>query len=279
MLKYIWFVLSDDYYEIMKKKIEVVHMNMESYQVEVYLQTIAENKYEMQEALYITDDSKTLKGLLEAGAYAIALYHESNGAQDLSAASYGIEDVELLDYSAFEKIYRRLVGVPWDILETERLFIRESTIQDVEAFYRIYQHPSITQYMEPLYENRQDECAYMQDYIKHVYGFYGYGLWTILLKETGEIIGRAGLSVRPGCELPELGYVIDVKKQRQGYAYEACLAILHYAKEELAFDGVQALTDKNNTASENLLKKLGFHVENFFEQNAFDNLSVYKLQL
>ena len=158
-------------------------------------------------------------------------------------------------------MYRRLAGIPWDILETERLYIRESTVEDVADFYRIYSGPSITDYLEDLFANPDEERAYMENYIHHMYGFYGFGMWTVIEKAGRRIIGRAGLDVREGYELPELGFVIEKEYQGKGYAKEACDAILTYAKEELAFDRVQALVEEENRASLQLLTNLGFTYE------------------
>ena len=136
--------------------------------------------------------------------------------------------------------------------------VRESIPEDVNEFYRIYSDPSITFFMENLYADREMEVEYVKAYIKQVYGFYGFGLWTVMDKESGQIIGRAGLNVREGYELPELGFVIDVEHQGKGYAFEVCSAILDYAENMLEFEAVQAFVDENNRVSIHLLQKLGF---------------------
>ncbi|MDE7132899.1 MAG: GNAT family N-acetyltransferase, partial [Lachnospiraceae bacterium] len=128
---------------------------------------------------------------------------------------------------------------------------------DVDSFYNIYAEPEITRYMEDLYEDRQEELAYVAEYREKMYGFYGYGMWTVLTKE-GTVVGRAGISWREGFDLPELGFVIGVPWQGQGYAYEVCRAILDYAKIELGFTQVQALVMEGNEKSAALCRKLGF---------------------
>lgn len=214
--------------------------------------------YQKEEMLFVTDNERLLQILLSKEYYAIAFYHEKNRNVFFAGALYAVEDIAQLTFSPYDEAYRRLANIPWDILETERLWVRESTVEDVADFYRIYAEPSITCYMEDLFQDPDEERAYMETYIKQFYGFYGFGMWTVLLKETGQIIGRAGLSVREGHELPELGFVIDVAFQRKGLAYEVCRAILQYAKEELFFDKVQALAEPDNQASLRLLEKLGF---------------------
>lgn len=182
----------------------------------------------------------------------------SDRDRDFSCCRYAMMHPLELDAEYFELIYRRLKRLPWDILETERCTLRESTVVDVPAFYEIYKEPSITAYMENLFPTPEEENAYMEDYIDKVYAYYDFGVWTVLEKATGQVIGRAGLSYREGFEDPELGFVIGVPWQGQGLAYEVCSAILDYGRRVLDFERVQALVEPGNKASLELCGKLGF---------------------
>lgn len=207
--------------------------------------------------LYITDSEAAYHALRQQSKYVLPYRHEGNHNSDFAGALYVIEQIEEIGYETIDMAYRRMAGLPWEILTTERCVIRETTIDDVDSFYKIYADPEITKYMEDLYEDRDEEIAYIRDYREKVYGFYGYGMWTVLTKE-GTVIGRAGISWREGFDLPELGFVIGVSWQGQGYAYEVCSAILGYAREELCFEQVQVLVMEGNDISENLCRKLGF---------------------
>lgn len=282
MLKCILLLLSPYYYGIASAHIEEIQRKVSLHQVEVSIRKISESyktdslnetTCSMDETLFITDHPEMAGQLLDENRYVVILYHEQNRDQSFPSIRYGVEDLFQMEYKSYEEVYQRLAGEPWEILQTNRLRVRESTLEDVEAFYRIYKEPSITLYMEDLYEDRDAELAYMKAYIDQIYGFYGYGLWTVILKETGQIIGRAGLSVREGYELPELGFVIDVSYQNQGYGFEVCSAILQYAREEMEFEKVQALVDEKNTISLHLLKKLGFEYEHNVNEDDHD----YKL--
>lgn len=209
------------------------------------------------DTLYITDSDETYRRLRQQGKYVLPYRHEGNPEADFSGALYVIEQIEEADYEAVDLAYRRLAGLPWEILRTKRCLIRETTEEDVDSFYHIYAHEGITRYMENLYEDRAEEIAYVKEYREKVYAFYGYGMWTVLLLD-GTVIGRAGISWREGFELPELGFVIGVPWQCQGYAYEVCSAILDYAREELGFTQVQALVMEGNEPSAALCRKLGF---------------------
>jgi RimJ/RimL family protein N-acetyltransferase len=208
--------------------------------------------------LWITDFEDTADCLLKCGCGVLIYLHEGNRDAFFDGARYAFENPQELSPEYLERVYRRYAGVPWDILDTERCLIRETKESDIDAFYEIYKEPSITRYMENLYEDRDEEREYIRTYIDKVYGFYEFGVWTVIEKESGKIIGRAGISCREGFEEPELGFVIGVPWQRQGYACEVCSAILGYAKEELGFDRVQAFVEPENTASISLCEKLGF---------------------
>lgn len=156
-----------------------------------------------------------------------------------------------------ERVYRRYKKLPWDILETEHLVVRETTEEDVADFYRIYADKDMVKYTEDLFEDPEAELEYTRQYRDNMYTIYGFGIWTVLEKATGSVIGRAGITTREEFEEVELGFVIGKKWQRKGYAFEVCKGILAYAKEELEFDRVQAFVMPENVASVGLCEKLG----------------------
>lgn len=208
--------------------------------------------------LYITDDPAVAKELKNGGEAVMIWLHSENRTQDFSGFLYATEEPEELEPAYAERVYRRLQGLPWKILETDRCVVRETTEEDVDSFYEIYSHPDITKYMESLYPEVEQEKQYVREYIEKVYTFYEFGVWTVLEKESGEVIGRAGFSYRQGYELPEIGFIIGVPWQRHGFAEEVCRAILHYGWRELGFEKVQALVETENEPSLILCDRLGF---------------------
>lgn len=211
-----------------------------------------------EQPLYVTDQAEVYTALRKKGFYVLPCLCEENRNESFPGALYAVEKLEELDFASLDRIYRRLAGLPWEILETDRLLVRETTVKDVESFYRIYEEPSVTAYMEALCEERDEETAYIESYIETVYAFYGYGMWTVLEKAGGEVIGRAGISWREGYDLPELGFVIGVPWQGRGYALEVCEGILNYARETLEMKEIQALVRPGNERSIKLCNKLGF---------------------
>lgn len=146
------------------------------------------------------------------------------------------------------------------MLETERLYVREQTLEDIDRLYEIYEGDSIKKFIEPLYEDRQEELAHTKAYIHHMYRFYGYGMWVVCLKENDMVIGRAGLGNRriDDEDRLEIGYVIAEEYQKKGYAFEVCKAICDFAQNRLYAQELVCITRKDNEASIRLIKKLDF---------------------
>lgn len=238
---------------------------------------LAEEAYVVsKDILYITD-CEAVAGRLLADKLPVAVYlHEENRGQNLSVVPYAFESPEGLDAIYMERVYRRYKQIPWDILETEQCYLRETTVEDVDAFYEIYKEPDMTRYTEALYENKISEQAYVREYIEKVYKYFEFGIWTVVLKETGEVIGRAGLSVREGYDLPELGYVIGLPWQGKGIATQVCRAILKLATEEYGFERLMTIIQKENQPSLRLACGLGFCVQ---EEILIENKEYFLLNI
>lgn len=188
----------------------------------------------------------------------IVVLNEHNRAEAFPSGAYCVENAADIDDLYMDRVYRRFHGLPWDITETQRLKIREITVEDVPRLYELYRDERITRYMEPLFSEPEKELEYTKAYIEKVYPFYGYGMWVIVLKESGEVIGRVGFEYKEGFEGLELGFMLGAAYQHRGYAYEACKAVLRYGMEALGEHCFCAFVNENNTASIRLCERLGF---------------------
>lgn len=206
----------------------------------------------------ITSDPKKAMYYSSNNIPFVVCLNEENKGMTFPNGAYCFENPHDIDDDCLERVYRRFMGIPWDILETDRLSVREIAVSDVPRLYELYKASSITEYMEPLYENIEQEIEYTKDYINKVYRFYGYGMWVILERESRLVIGRVGLENKEGFDGLELGFMLGVEYQHKGYAYEACKAVLDYAKEELGQTKICAYVDENNVQSIRLCVKLGF---------------------
>ena len=200
-----------------------------------------------------------------AGIATMAYMNPEIPNQSYSGVDMLVEGFDEVDLDFLEKVWQRHHRIPWTILETERCVVRELTLNDLDALFELYGDGEIDKYTDSLYPY-EEEKEFQRAYIENMYRYFGYGLWLVFSKDTGKLIGRAGLEHREyngEIEL-ELGYIIGTAYQGKGYATEVAEAIVAYAKENTGFERINTLIEEGNIPSENLSKKLGFsHVEDF----------------
>ncbi|PYZ98949.1 GNAT family N-acetyltransferase [Alteribacter lacisalsi] len=86
--------------------------------------------------------------------------------------------------------------------------------------------------------------------------------WAVIYRETGDCIGTIGLSdIRFSCKRAEVGFELHPDYWRRGIISEALLQVLRYGFMELGLFRIGAVTYPDNTASNSLLKKIGFQYE------------------
>lgn len=135
------------------------------------------------------------------------------------------------------------------IIETERLLLREMAENDFDALYSVLADSDIMQH----YPEAFDE-AKVRDWINRNierYKIWGFGLWAVCLKDTGEMIGDCGLIMQniKGQIKPEIGYHIRADKQRKGYAKEAAIAVRDWTFNNTPFNVVYSYMKHTNEPS------------------------------
>ena len=243
---------------------EGLHVCKADGQMEVCAKAIAAGRKELSPnpacTLLLAGSEKTLALAKDTKMATIGYGALAEDAGSLLQPDMLVEGFEEVDVAFLDRVMKRAQGLPWVTLVTERCYLREITADDLDDLYELYAQPGITDYTEPLYERAEEE-QYTRDYIANMYRFYGYGMWLVCDRTNDSLIGRAGFAHRDlGDEIVlEMGYVIDVPYQRQGYAFEVCQTLLSYAKEELSdFEEVNCFVEPGNVASHGLMKKLCF---------------------
>lgn len=174
-----------------------------------------------------------------------------------------IEGFDEITADFLNRMYERCWKLPWTIAETERLLIREFSADDhIDIFPDISTDPDFT-----------------RKYIEKMYGFFGFGIWAVILKSTGELVGRAGLSNSHGTEELELGYEIEKSCRRKGYAFEACSAIISVAGSMFGQSALTAFIDEDNKASIALAQKLGFRRDGSMGTAVQPGCARYRLEI
>ena len=154
----------------------------------------------------------------------------------------------------------RKAGIPVEIARTDQLLIRETIDSDISELYRIGTDQAVRKYIAPMQPTLEEEIVYTKAYVRHMYAFYDFGLWTVLEKDAygqERVIGRAGLfpSERLGGQI-EMGYMIAPECQGNGYGKEAAETVLRYAFNVLDLEEVHLFAEKENKASVKLAETL-----------------------
>jgi RimJ/RimL family protein N-acetyltransferase len=143
-----------------------------------------------------------------------------------------------------------------DLLETPRLLLRPFGAGDAVLVHKIYSDPDVMRYVAtgPMADIAITERL-LADYTAHQVR-HGYSFWAVIERESGTLIGDAGLYRTPVGEV-ELGYTLGTAWWGLGYATEAAARWLTFAFTELEVDEVVALAEPANTGSLHVLEKLG----------------------
>lgn len=147
------------------------------------------------------------------------------------------------------------------VLETERLALRELKKSDFSALCKILQDEKTMYAYEGAFTD--EEVQEWLDRQLGRYEQYGFGLWAVLLKETGELIGQCGLTMQPwkDGEVLEIGYLFRRDCWHKGYATEAATACKQYAFETLGANEVCSIIRDTNTASQRVALRNGMTVK------------------
>lgn len=141
-------------------------------------------------------------------------------------------------------------------LETERLILRPMTQTDFEALHLIFTDANVmAAFNHPLFTGEQMQ-RWLQRNLDHQNEF-GYGLFSVILKETGELIGDCGLEQMEDQGAAELGYDLRSDFWNRGYATEAAIAVRDYAFDVLCLPRLISLIRVGNLASKRVAEKVG----------------------
>ena len=146
------------------------------------------------------------------------------------------------------------------IIETERLYLREMTQSDYNSLCKILQDTDVMYAYEGAFND--SEVQKWLDKQQQRYKDDGFGLWAVLLKESGEMIGQCGLTMQDynGEQVLEVGYLFQKEFWHNGYAREAAIACKQYAFDKLNADEVFSIIRDTNLPSQNVAKRNGMTV-------------------
>jgi RimJ/RimL family protein N-acetyltransferase len=160
-----------------------------------------------------------------------------------------------------------------DSILTDRLELRPLGVDSMTALFegRFEEFARIEQIRLP--EGRWDFLepghSWLPPRIRRVAAVPGLALWSnriVIRREDGLLVANAGFHEPPGMhprdeELPgvvEFGYGVAPPCRRMGYAYEASVGLIDWARTKHGLKIFQLSTAPSNLASKGLIEKLGF---------------------
>jgi ribosomal-protein-alanine N-acetyltransferase len=135
------------------------------------------------------------------------------------------------------------------ILETDRLVLRPFEEADAEPLFLLASNPNVTRFT--LWEHHQkiaDTEMFVRDYARCRYLEGVPEPYAVCLKNNRQIIGA-------------VGYWIGEPFWGQGFAAEACRAVVEYSFQNCGPERMQARVIVGNEPSIRVLEKLGFQYE------------------
>ena len=170
------------------------------------------------------------------------------------------EGYDSLDETYVRHLRARFFGEDVIIGTTKHLLLREIKMSDLNAFYEFEDARDEEILGAFLKETKEASGEHLKAYISHMYPMYDYGMWTVEIKGTKEIVGICGLGQAEvnGEMCTDLGYYICPKWRNKGLATECVEFVLDYVKNYLEFEWIYAIIKEENRISKGILRKFGF---------------------
>ncbi|WP_018924068.1 GNAT family N-acetyltransferase [Salsuginibacillus kocurii] len=164
--------------------------------------------------------------------------------------------------------------------ETDRLILRERTLDDVELCMEMDREAEVVKYVPEIKTLVGNERKHREFIVKRTEAQYpaGMGYWMIESKDDQQqIIGWILLIPMDavGPEI-EIGWRLKPKYWGKGYATEAAKVILHYAFESLEIEEIVADINKMNKGSIRVAEKIGLEYKGLLETSAYIRYAIYR---
>jgi ribosomal-protein-alanine N-acetyltransferase len=148
------------------------------------------------------------------------------------------------------------------ILETERLILRQMRAEDAEFIFELVNEAAFIRNIGDKGVRTLDDARnYILNGPVASYAKFGFGLYMVALRETGEAIGICGLLKRDSLGDVDIGFAFLERFRKKGFAYEAAAAVMGYGRNALGLKRIVAITSADNDGSMRVLEKIGLRFE------------------
>ena len=149
-------------------------------------------------------------------------------------------------------------------LETARLRMRPFDWNDFEHEAALYADPEVTKYLPRGPVPRDEVWERVQRVLTHFiahWSDHGFGVWALVDRATGDLVGHCGLQHLPDDGDVEVLYLLERAQWGRGLATEAARAALEHGFTRVGLERIVAVTRPENVASRRVMEKLGMRYE------------------
>jgi len=147
-------------------------------------------------------------------------------------------------------------------IDTPRLTLRTMSETDLDDLLTVFGDPKVMAAFNTAPFDREQMKYWLSRNLAHQ-SEHGFGLFSVILKSEGILIGDCGLERMEVDERPstELGYDLRSEYWNQGFATEAASAVRGFAFDTLQLAGLISLIRVGNEASKRVSEKVGMHLD------------------
>ena len=146
-------------------------------------------------------------------------------------------------------------------IQTARLLMRGFTDDDLDELAAISADPEVTRWVGDEDGLSREETWRRIAYFLGHWHLRGFGQWALVERDSGKLVGRAGLLRPEAWPGLEVGWLVAREHWGRGFAPEAGRASMEWARTELGADHIISLIEDENVRSARVAEKLGMTVE------------------
>jgi RimJ/RimL family protein N-acetyltransferase len=143
------------------------------------------------------------------------------------------------------------------VLSSARLTLRALAAADLDEFTAMQADPEVMRHLGAGVTRSREETWDTMARMLGQWPLRGYGMFAVVETASGRFAGRAGILHPYAWAEPELAYGFDRPFWGRGYATEAAVALRDWAFARFAMPRLVSNVRPANTASINVLRKLG----------------------
>jgi [ribosomal protein S5]-alanine N-acetyltransferase len=152
------------------------------------------------------------------------------------------------------------------LLETKRLIVKPTSLDNLDNTYKLYSDPEVMRYVGRGAKTYEETCNAVKLLIAH-HEKHGFSTGDVYEKETGLYVGRAGLvylEMRDDQPDIEIGYILHKIFWNKGYGTELAKGTVEWGFNHLPVNKLIANVSPKNISSCHVLEKIGMsYVGNF----------------